>query len=211
VSERHAWNIIAKNLMETKKMLNQSRKKAYVKRADVEHFHQSEQDRQRLDALKPASLSEKSEMSEQKPELEMSESGPLPLSESGTALSESRKSLPALIKEMQTRQEVLQKGVVKWRVTSFWVSVLGVVVAVFLILSLNEQKTALSESRNALSERENRLSESQRALSEMSERAFALSEREKQALQTVSEREKYIMNLESQIQNGKLEEAQPKE
>lgn len=206
VSERHAWNIITAKGFQTKKLLNQHRKKSYVLRADIEKYHKAEQERQRLDPLKASPLSEKSEMSEIKGEFEISESGKPSLSESGTALSERAKSLPALLKEMQARQETLQKGIVKWKVTSIWVSVLGLVVVGMLGLYLNETKTALSESEKAISERETRLSESQKSLSEMSERVFMLSEREKEALKTIGEREKYIAVLENSLSIEKLNE-----
>ncbi len=204
ISERHAWNIISENAFATKKLLNQSRKKTYVKRADIEKYHADEQERQRLDALKPSPLSAKSEMSEKEAQFEMSERGKKPLSESGTALSERAKPYLDLINELRTKQENLQKGVVKWKVTALWVSVLGLVIAVMLGLYLNETKKALSE-------RENSLSESRKALSEMSERAFSLSEREKEAIKSLSDRENYIRTLEENIDKPKLEELQKKE
>jgi hypothetical protein len=204
ISERHAWNIISEHAFATKKLLNQSRKKTYVKQADIEKYHKDEQERQRLEALKPSPLSEKSEMSEKDPQFEMSESlseSGTALSESGTALSERPKPYLDLINELRIKQETLQKGVVKWRVTALWVSVLGLVIAVMLGLYLNETKKALSE-------RENSLSESRKALSEMSERAFSLSEREKEAIKTISDKENYIRKLEENIPKPKLEELQ---
>lgn len=208
ISERHAWNIITEHAFATKKMLNQSRKKTYVKRADIEKYHQDEQERQRLEALKPSPSPEKSEMSEKSPQFEMSESGKIPLSESGAALSERAKSLPALLKEYQTRQETLQKEVVKYRVTVLWVSILGVVIAVMLGLYLKDTKTALSESQRAISEKDKSLSESQKALSEMSEKALMLSEREKEALKSLSDKENYIKRLEDNLPKSKLEDLQ---
>jgi len=209
ISERHAWNIISEHAFATKKLLNQSRKKTYVKQADIEKYHKDEQERQRLEALKPSPLSEKSEMSEKDPQFEMSESlseRKKPLSESGTALSERPKPYLDLINELRLKQETLQKEVVKYRVTALWVSVLGLVIAVMLGLYLNETKKALSE-------RENSLSESRKALSEMSERAFSLSEREKEAIKTISDKENYIRKLEENIDKSKLEglQAQTKE
>lgn len=206
VSERHAWNIITAKGLKTKKLLNQHRKKTYVLRADIEKYHKDEQERERLEALKGSPLSAKSALSEKEGVFEMSESGASPLSEGGLVLSDKAKSLPALIREMQTKQETLQKGVVKWRVTSIWVSVLGLVIVTGLGLYLNEVKTSLSESQKAISERETRLSESQKALSELSERALMLSEREKEALKTVFEREDYIKRLEDTLPKDKLDE-----
>lgn len=197
ISERHAWNIISDKAFATKKLLNQSRKKTYVKRADIEKYHQDEQERQKLEALKPSPLSAKSAMSEKEPLFEMSESGKILLSESGTALSERAKTLPALLKDMQLRQEALQKGYVKWKVTAFWVSILGLTIAVMLGLYLKDTKTALSE-------RDKALSESQKATSEM-------SEREKQAIKTISERDIYINKLENGIPKDKLEQIKRKE
>jgi len=211
ISERHAWNIISENAFSTKKLLNQSRKKTYVKRADIEKYHKDEQERQRLEALKPSPLSEKSEMSAKDPQFEMSESGKIPLSESGTALSERTKSLPALLKEMQMKQETLQKTVVKWRVTAIWVSILGLVIAGMLGLYLKETKTSLSESQKAISERDKSLSESQKALSEMSEKALTLSERQNEAIKSLSDKENYIRKLEENIPKSKLDELQTKE
>ena len=187
-SERHTWSKISAQGFQTKKLLNQHRKKLYVLRSDIEQFHKAEQERQRLDALKPSPLSEMSEMSEKKRELEMSERALSPLSEGGSFHTDSGKSLPALFQE----REALQKGIVKWKVTAFWVSVLGLVIASGLTLSLYEMKRALSE-------REASLSESQKALSEMSERALSLSEREKEALKTVFERGEYIRELEDRL------------
>jgi len=204
ISERHAWNIISEHAFATKKLLNQSRKKTYVKQADIEKYHKDEQERQRLEALKPSPLSEKSEMSEKDPQFEMSESlseRKKPLSESGTALSERPKPYLDLINELRLKQETLQKEVVKYRVTALWVSILGVVIAVMLGLYLKDTKYALSE-------RENSLSESRKALSEMSEKALSLSEREKEAIKTISDKENYIRKLEENIPKPKLDELQ---
>jgi len=195
ISERHAWNIISEKAFSTKKMLNQSRKKTYVKQGDIEKYHKDEQERQRLEALKPSPLSEKSEMSEKDPQFEMSESlseRKKPLSESGTALSERPKPYLDLINELRTKQETLQKGVVKWRVTAFWVSILGLTIAGMLTLYL-------ADTKKTLSERETALSESQKALSEM-------SEREKQVIMTLSERDIYINKLENGMSKDKLEQ-----
>ena len=194
ISERHTWNIIIENSLQRKKLLNKSRKKTYILRQDIEKFHKEEQERQRLEALKSPSLSEMSEMSEKKGEFEMSESGKPPLSESQKALSERDfkvKSLPALLSELQNKQEILLQDVTKWRVTAIWVSILGIVIAGFLCLYLKDAKKALSE-------RDKALSESQIALSEM-------SEREKQAIKVTSEREIYIKELEQNIPQGELD------
>jgi len=194
ISERHTWNIIIENGLQRKKLLNKSRKKTYVLRQDIEKFHKEEQERQRLEALKSSSLSEMSEISEKKGESEMSESGKPHLSESQRALSERDfkvKGLPALLSEMQNKQEILLQDVTKWRVTAIWISVLGIVIAGFLCLYLKDAKRALSE-------REKALSESQKALSEM-------SEREKQAIKTISEREIYIKGLEQSMPQGELD------
>lgn len=207
ISERHAWNIISgkdykgrqkRPAMKTTIRDNNNRKKTYVKRSDIEKYYQAEQERQRLDALKTSPLSERSEMPGMKDEFERSERTTSPLSESGMALSESRKSLPALLKEMQEREKTLQTSVVKWKTSLIWVGILGLVTASTLTLSLNEVKKALSE-------RENRLSESQKALSEMSERALTLSERQNEAIKTLSEREDYIRKLEDNIDKSKLD------
>ncbi len=198
ISERHAWNIILENGFKRKKLLNKSRKKTYVLRPDIEKFYKEEQERQRLEALKTSPLSEISEMSEiseKNREFEMSESGKPSLSESQTALSERdfrAKNLPALISEMQKKQEVLLQQATKWRVTTIWISILGAVVAGFLALYLVDTKNALSEREMALSERDKSLSESQKALYEM-------SEREKQAIKTLSEREIWIKELERSL------------
>lgn len=197
ISERHTWNIILENGFQRKKLLNQSRKKTYVLRADIEKFYEEEKERQRLEALKSFPLSEVSEKSEKRGEFEISESGRLSLSESGMALSERAKSLPVLLKEMQTKQESLQKDVVKWRVTTFWVSILGLVVVGLFFLYL-------TDIRNALSERDKSLSESQKALSEM-------SEREKEAIKTISEREIWINKLEQSMPKEKIEQLKAEE
>lgn len=188
ISERHTWNIVLENGFQRKKLLNKSRKKTYVLRTDIEKFYKEEQERQRLEALKPPSLSEISEKSEKRGEFEISESEKPPLSESQMAISEGNfkvKSLPALFSEMQKKQETLLKDATTWRVTTIWVSVLGVVIAGFLYFYLTDTKKALSEMNKAFSE-------SQKALSEM-------SEREKQAIKTISEREIYIKELELNI------------
>lgn len=211
ISERHAWNIITSNGLKSKKLLNQHRKKTYVLRADIEQFQKAEQERQRLEAIKASSLSEKSAISEKKGEFEISESGTTPISERGQAISEVAKSLPAMLKDMQTKQEVLQKDVVKWRVTAFWVTVLGLTIAGLFYVSLNEAKKSLSESQNAISEKDKVISQSQNALSEMSERVFTISEREKTEVQTLNDKESYIKKLEDNIPKDKLEKLQTKE
>lgn len=204
ISERHAWNIISEKAFFTKKLLNQSRKKTYVKRADIEKYHKDEQERQRLEALKTPSFSEKSEIYEKKAEIEMSERASKLLSESQTALSERAKPYLDLINDLRTKQEALQKGLVKWKVTSLWAGILGLVIAGMLGLYLVDVRTALSESQEAISERDKHLSESQKALFEMSETALSLSEREKEALV-------YIKTLEDYIPKSKLAELQIKE
>jgi len=194
ISERHTWNIILENGFQRKKLLNKSRKKTYVLRADIEKFYKEEQERQRLGALKPLPSSEISEKSEKKDEFEISESKKHPLSEIQMAISEGNfkvKSLPALLSEMQKKQETLLKDATTWRVTAIWVSVLGVVIAGFLYFYLTDTKKALSDMNTAFSE-------SQKGLSEM-------SEREKQAIKTISEREIYIKELEQNILQGELD------
>lgn len=201
ISERHAWNIILENNFQRKKLLNQSRKKTYVLRADIEKFYKEDQERQRLEALKFPPLSEMSEISEKKGEFEMSESEKPSLSESQMALSErdfKSKSLPALLSEMQKKQEILLQQATKWRVTTIWISILGVVVAGFLGFYLADTKKALSERDMALSERDKVLSESQKSLSEM-------SEREKEAIKVISEREIYIKDLEQAMPKEELD------
>ncbi len=195
ISERHTWNVVLENVFQRKKLLNKSRKKTYVLRADIEKFHKEECERQGLEALKPYSSSEISEKSEKRGEFEISESGKFTLSESQMTILERDfkiKGLPALLSEMQKKQETLLKGATTWRVTTIWVSVLGVVVAGLLYFYLTDTKKVLSEMNKAFSE-------SQRALSEM-------SEREKQAIKTISEREIYIKELESAIPKEKTEQ-----
>lgn len=194
ISERHTWNVIIENNFQRKKLLNKSRKKTYVLRADIEKFYKEEQERQRLAALKSLPPSEISEKSEKIGEFEISESQKTSLSEIQMAISERNlkvKGLPDLLSEMQKKQEILLKDSTKWRVTAIWVSVLGVVVAGFLYLYLTDTKKVLSEMNKAFSE-------SQRALSEM-------SEREKQAIKTLSEREIYINDLKQSILQGELD------
>jgi len=196
ISERHTWNVVLDNGFQRKKLLNKSRKKTYVLSVDIEKFRKGDSERQRLAALKSSSLSE---MSEKKGEFEMSESDKASLSESRMALSErafKAGGIPALLSEMQNKQEILLKDLTKWRVTTFWVSVLGVVVAGFLYLYLADTKKVLSESRMALSE-------SQKALSEM-------SEREKQAIKTISERELYVKDLEQRLPQVELDQLKSK-
>jgi hypothetical protein len=194
ISERHTWNVVLENGFQRKKLLNKSRKKTYVLRADIEKFYKENLERQRLEALKPFSPSEISEKSEKSGEFEMSESEKGTLSERAIRLSErdfKTGGVPALFSEMQKKQETLLKDLTKWRVTTIWVSVLGVVVVGFLYLYLTDTKKALSEKNNALSE-------SQKALSEM-------SEREKQTIKTISEREIYIKELEQNMLQGELD------
>lgn len=200
ISERHTWNVVLENGFQRKKLLNKSRKKTYVLRANIEKFYAEEQERQRLGVLKSPSLSEISEKSEKTGEFEMSESDKLSLSESQMSISERDfkvKSLPALLLEMQKKQEVLLEHATIWRVTTLWVSVLGVVVAGFLYFYLTDTKRALSE-------RDRALSESQKALSE-------ISEREKQTITTLSEREIYIKELELAIHKEKIDRIKAEE
>ncbi len=188
ISERHTWNIILENGFQRKKLLNQSRKKTYVLRQDIEKFYNEEKERQRLEALKSSSLSEMSEISEKRGEFEMSESEKSALSERGSKV----KNLPALLSEMQNKQEILLQQATKWRVTTLWVSILGIVITGFLYIYLTDTKKALSE-------RDKALSESQKALSE-------ISEREKQGLKAISEREIWINKLEQTIPKDKIEQ-----
>lgn len=209
VSERHAWSIIygkdasgrqIRSPMQTKKLLNKSRKKIFVLRSDIEKYHKDQQERKQLEALKASPLSEMSEMSEKKGEFEISESDPRPLSERGRALSEGKYSLPALLKEAQDKQERLIKASARWQVISISLVILMIILGVIIGLSLNEVKSLLSE-------REKALSESREAISEMSERVFMLSEREKQALQTIFKQEFYIRDLQTTIETLKEDKA----
>ncbi|PIW68422.1 MAG: hypothetical protein COW10_02625, partial [Candidatus Omnitrophica bacterium CG12_big_fil_rev_8_21_14_0_65_42_8] len=188
------------NGFQRKKLLNQSRKKTYVLRADIEKFYKEDQERQRLGALKSPSLSEISEKSEKRGEFEISESGRPSLSESQIALSERDfkvKGLPALLSEMQKKQELLLKDAVTWKVTAIWISILGLVIVGLFYLYLTDTKRVLSE-------RERALSESQKTLSEM-------SEREKQAIKTISEREIWINKLEQAVPREKIEQLKTEE
>lgn len=192
ISERHTWNVVLENDFQRKKLLNKSRKKTYVLRTDIEKFYKEDRERQRLEALNPPPLSEMSEKSEKRGEFEMSENKKLSLSE----MDFNVKNLPALLSEMQKKQEVLLEHATKWRVTTFWVSVLGVVVVGFLYFYLTDTKKVLSE-RNKV------FSESQKALSEM-------SEREKHTIKAISEMEIYIKELEQNIPQGELERLKAK-
>lgn len=207
ISERHAWNIIIENSFQRKKLLNHSRKKTYVLRADIEKFHKEERERQKLEALKSPPLSEMSEISEKNGEFEMSESQKSRLSESQMALSERDfkvKNLPALLSEMQKKQETLLQQATKWRVTSIWISVVGIIVVGFLGFYLTDIKKALSEMGMALSEREKSLSESRKSLSE-------ISEREKEVIKALSEREIWINKLEQNIPKERIEQLKAEE
>jgi hypothetical protein len=195
ISERQAWNIITMNGIETKKLLNKSRKKTYIKYSDIEQYYKNEQERTKLKALKARSrsstaskqasplsaISEISALSETNGEFEISESG-------NKALSERAKSYLELINDLKTKQEALQKSSVKWKVSALWISILCLVIVGLIGLYLHDTKQALSE-------REIALSESRKALSEMTERAFSLSEKEKEAIFALSEREAYIQKL----------------
>jgi hypothetical protein len=197
-SERHAWNVIAEKRIKTKKLLNQHRKKTYILRDDIEKYHREEQERDRLDSLRSSPLSEISEMSAKttsEGESAMSER----LSESRMALSERGTSIPALLKGLQKEKEALIQSSVKWRVTAISTGTLCLVAVVAMGASLKSLNKVLLE-------RETRLSESQRSLSAMSERALALSEREKEAIKTIADREKYIQRLEDRIPAATLNE-----
>ncbi|MDP2788807.1 MAG: hypothetical protein Q8O46_02010 [bacterium] len=200
ISERHTWNVVLENGLQKKKLLNKSRKKTYVLRADIEKFYKEARERQGLEALKPHPSSEISEKSKKRGELEISESGKSALSESQMAILERDfkiKGLPALLSEMQKKQETLLKDATTWRVTTIWVSVLGVVVAGFLYFYLTDTKKVLSEMNKAFSE-------SQKALLNM-------AEREKEAIKTISEREIYIKELELAIPKEKTEQLKVEE
>lgn len=200
ISERHAWNIILGNSFQRKKLLNKSRKKTYVLRADIEKFYKESRERQGLEALKPPSSPEISEKSEERGELEISENGKSALSESQMAILERDfkiKGLPALLSEMQKKQETLLKDATTWRVTTIWVSVLGVMVTGLLYFYLTDTKKALSEINKAFSENQKTL--------------FNMVEREKQVIKTISEREIYIKELESAIPKEKTEQLKVEE
>jgi hypothetical protein len=181
VSERHSWNIITARGFQTKKLLNQHRKKTYVLRLDIEQFHQAEQERQKLEALKGSPLSAISEKQ---------------VADSESAISESHrgnlKTLPAMLKDMQTREVKLQKDIVKWRVTALAVSMSGLVICCILWLSLNEMKNSFRIDQQVIRD-------SQKALSVMSERLFMISEREKSEVKNIDDREIYIKSLEDTI------------
>ncbi len=199
ISERHTWNVILENGFQRKKLLNQNRKKSYVLRADIEKICKEDLKRQRLEALKPPPPSEISEKSEKSSELEMSESEKSALSEiqMTTSGGDSKvKNLPALFSEMQKKQEILLKSATTWRVTTIWISILGIAVTGFLYLYLTDTKKVLSEKEKVFSE-------NQKAL-------FEMSEREKQAIKGISEREIYIKDLEQNIPQRELDQLKVK-
>jgi len=193
ISERHAWHVITTRGFQTKKLLNHHRKKTYVLRADIEQFHRSEQERQKLEALKVHPLSALSEKSEERSEFELSA-----LSEIGkNSISESAERA----KQAQIR---LHKSIAVWMVTSLWIGILGAVVSGMLWLSLNEAKISLSEKDKAISE-------SKKALSEMSGRLFMVSEREKGEVNRINDKEIYIKALEDNISMLKQDQLRTKE
>jgi hypothetical protein len=205
VSERHAWNIITREKIRTKKELNHSRKKTYVLQAEIEKYFREDEERKKKEALGPSATSEISEMSEKDPLLEMSESGKKVLSERGLALSESGKALktlPSLLVETISENKKLSQSIAIWKLTAIYVFTFAVLSVIISILYLKDLNTRLSEGQEALSESREVLSEREMALYEMSERALSLSEREKEALQRVSDLTIQVKDLETRLLQG---------
>lgn len=200
-SERHMWRVVQKNIWETKKQLNISRKKTYILRSDVEMFYKAEKERRRLEALKGSS-SDTSDISDKDTESDMSDkSSKLALSE----MSDKKRlnSLPMILSEYkqtildyQTKQEKLIGKAAFWKTSAIWILIAAFIVTGTVAFWLSDTRVSLSDMKTAMSDIKSNLSIKERALSDsriaLSESNIALSDSQK----ALSDKRNQVLLLE---------------
>jgi len=209
ISERHAWRILLQNGWKTQKLSNKDRKKTYVLREDVEKFYKDEQERQKLEQLRPPSfsdISDKPDMSDKTTVFDMSDIKERPMSDI--------KNLPILMSdyrnmlyEMQRKQEQLIAAATRWKTSTIWLSVLAVFISGFMGFSLYDTKKAMSDSKKEMSDM---MSDMKR---EMSDRINDMSDKVTEAQKELSatkealfQKKLWISRLKRTIPQEKKEE-----
>lgn len=195
ISERHTWRLALRNAWKTQKLLNQDRKKTYLLRADVEKFHVSGHERQKLEQLKPSVMSDI--------HIDMSDIGEFDISDIKNKPMSDIKNLPILMSDyrnilvdLQKKQERLISDAVRWKTSAIWLTVLAVFIGGFMGLFLYDAKKMMSDNKREMSDRINDLSdkvtEAQKELSSAKEALF--------------QKEIWINRLEQAVSQEKREE-----
>jgi len=194
ISERHTWRIALQNVWKTQKQLNKDRKKTYILRSDVEKYHTTERERQRLEQLKSPSPSDTTDISDKPDKI-----GVFDKSDIKNRQMSDIKNLPILMSdyrnillEQQNKQEQLIKNATLWKTTAIWLTILAVFISGFLGFSLYDSRKMMSDIKRELSNRIKDLSD--KATETQKELSIA-----KDAL------------FQKEIQINKLEQAIPKE
>ncbi|MBU4312773.1 MAG: hypothetical protein KJ706_08670 [Candidatus Omnitrophica bacterium] len=178
ISERHTWRILLQNAWKTQKLPNKDRKKTYILRPDVEKYYKAEQERQRLEQLKPLPLSDTPDISDKSDKTSVFDKSDIinkPMSDI--------KNLPILMSDyrnilidLQKKQEQLITKATRWKTSAIWLAVLAVFIGGFMGLFLYDTKKMMSDNKREMSDRINDLSdkvtEAQKELSSTKETLF---------------------------------------
>ena len=161
ISERHTWRILLHNAWKTQKLPNKDRKKTYVLRQDVEKYYKEEQERQRLEQLKPPPFSDTSDIPDKSDKSGLFDKSDIP----NKPMSDI-KNLPILMSDyrnmmsdLQKKQEQLVANATRWKTTAIWIGVLAVFIAGFMGFFLYDTKKAMSDNKREMSDRINDLSD----------------------------------------------------
>ncbi len=198
ISERHTWRIALQNVWKTQKQLNKDRKKTYILRSDVEKYHNTERERQRLEQLKSLPPPDTTDISDKTDKI-----GVLDKSDIKNKLMSDNKNLPILLSdyrnmmlELQKKQEQLIKNATLWKTTAIWLTILTVFISGFLGFFLYDSRKMMSDNKREMTDRINGLSdkvtEAQKELSNTKEALF--------------QKEIWINKLEQTISKEKTEE-----
>ncbi len=178
ISERHTWRIALQNSWKTQKLLNNDRKKTYILRADVEKYYQAERERQKLEQLKPPSLSDTPDISDKTDHTNVFDK-----SDIKNKPKSDIKNFPILLSdyrnmmlELQNKQEQLIKNATLWKTTAIWLTILTVFISGFLGFFSYDSRKMMSDIKRETSKRINDLSdkvaEAQKELSSTKEALF---------------------------------------
>lgn len=169
VSERHAWRIARDNAFKTQKMINQDRKKTYVLRADVEKFYKQEQERARLEKLKPPPLSDKPDISDK-----YDKKGIFDKSDIKVTPMSDIKNMPVLMSdyknillELQKQQAELIRRQTLWKTTTLWISILALFICGASVLYIYDTKRAMSDIKTEMSDIRKAMSDKDKAMSDI--------------------------------------------
>jgi len=203
ISERHTWRILLENAWKTQKLLNEDRKKTYVLRSDVEKYYKAEQERQKLEQLRPPPSSDTPDIADKSDkisEFDKSDIKNKPKSDI--------KNLPILLSdyrnmmtELQKKQEQLIKDATLWRTTAIWLTVLAVFIGGFLGFSLYNSRKMMSDIKKEMTGR----------INDLSDKAETAQKELLTAKDAIFQKEIWINKLEQIMPKEKIEQLKAEE